>query len=112
MVEHKIQIPMVINTCYGGFGLSFAAQEEIAKRKGLDYRIENATVRGQYVVYGEFELISDLPRTDPDMVAVVRKLGTAANGDSAELKVVDVSIEIEVLSYDGKEKVRVHGGDY
>ena len=44
---HKI----VINTCFGGYGLSPLAVYEICKRKGLDCYIyvESAINRGQYI---------------------------------------------------------------
>lgn len=112
MMEERITLAVVINRRYGGFGLSFKAQEEIAKRKGLDYRVEDASHSGQYVVYGDWKLIGELPRTDPDLVAVVRELGAEANGESADLRVVEIGIEVEVTSYDGMERVRVHGGEY
>lgn len=47
-------------------------------------------------------------RTDPDIVAVVKKLGKRANGRCANLKVVEIpdDIEYEIDDYDGLETIR------
>jgi hypothetical protein len=47
------------------------------------------------------------PRTDKDLVTVVEKLGKAANGACAELKVIEIpdGIDYEIEEYDGIESV-------
>ena len=62
---------VVINICYGGFGLS---EEAIERYKELS---------GKSRVY-EYEM----ERNDPCLVQVVEELGAAADGFSAKLKVV------------------------
>ena len=50
-------------------------------------------------------------RTDPLLIEVVEQLGAAANGDCAELKVIEIpdGIEYEIQEYDGNESVhQVH----
>jgi hypothetical protein len=49
----------------------------------------------------------DIPRDDPDLVAVVEQLGKKANGTHAELKVVEIpdGVEWEIQEYDGSEHV-------
>lgn len=77
---------VVINSCYGGFGLSKAALKELG--------IED--------VYGD-----DFRRDDPKLVGVVERLGLKANGEYAELSVVYVpnGVEWEIDEYDGMEHV-------
>ena len=84
---------VVINRCFGGFGLSDAAVEAYFARKGKavdpDFRHR------------------DVPRDDPDLVAVVEELGKKAYGDYAELKVVEVPDGTDwfIDEYDGLEHV-------
>jgi hypothetical protein len=49
----------------------------------------------------------DIERNDPDLVAVVEKLGDKANGSCAELSIVDIpdGVEWEISDYDGQESV-------
>lgn len=46
-------------------------------------------------------------RSDPDLVYVVEKLGEKANGDCAELKIVEIpdGVDWEIEEYDGSEWV-------
>ena len=65
---HKV----VINTCWGGFGLSEAAEaryNEIASELGMD----------------EIDSVYDLSRHCPILIQVVEELGDAASDDFAEL---------------------------
>lgn len=106
---------IVINRRYGGYGLSKEAQKWIALRKGLSLRHEEKTDTYYVVEFREheWETISDhITRDDPDLIEVVLQLGERANGLSAELKVVDITIEIEISDYDGMESVHVSGGEY
>jgi len=85
---------IVINKCYGGFGLSQEGVEFI----GLEWD-----------GYGHY---SDLPRNDPRLVACVEQLGEKANGKYASLKVVEIPDDIKytIADYDGIEHVaEVHG---
>jgi hypothetical protein len=49
----------------------------------------------------------DIPRNDPDLVAVVEEMGNAAGAEFAELKVVDIpdDVQFEIAEYDGLEWV-------
>ncbi len=81
---------VVINTCFGGFGLSEAAYAELGiEWDGYGYRFAK-------------------DRTNPQLVAVVEKLGKAANGMCAKLKVVEIPDDVkwEIQEYDGREYVR------
>lgn len=83
---------IVINDCYGGFGLSDEAIERYKELTGI-------TESDFYH--------RDLPRDDAYLVQVVRELGHRANGDCASLKIVEVpaGVEWHIAEYDGNEWV-------
>ena len=83
---------VVINTCYGGFGLSERAIEEYFKLAGIVERDLHHR---------------DIPRDDPYLVKVVRELGIAANGVHADLKIVEIPGDVSwhIGEYDGNEWV-------
>jgi hypothetical protein len=83
---------VVINTCYGGFGLSDRAIKEYLQLAGIVER--------------DFH-DRDIPRDDPYLVKVIRELGMAANGAHANLKIVEIPGDISwhIGEYDGNEWV-------
>ena len=83
---------IVINTCYGGFGLSESSLEDYKKRK-------NITDENFYHW--------DIPRDCPHLVAMVEEGGTDVDGIYSELKVVDVPDDVNwfIHEYDGMEHV-------
>lgn len=92
---------IVINTCYGGFGLS---------KEALDHM----RAHGSPIVFKEYGLgdrhyygHSDLSRADPFLVAAVEALGIAAAGPYSDLKVVEIPSDVEwqIEDYDGVEWV-------
>ena len=91
---------VVINKCYGGFGLSKAAVDLYAELKDMD--------PGRYNKQGNFyENINeyDISRDDPVLVQVVESLGDLANDSYAELKVVEIpdGVNWSIEEYDGRE---------
>lgn len=83
---------VVINTSYGGFGLSKVA---------LDYiRDKHQKVIDQYGDCRE-------SRSDPALIDAVETLGEKANGGYAELKIVEVPDDVKwhIAEYDGSEWV-------
>lgn len=83
---------IVINKCYGGFGLSDRAINEYKKLSGI-------TDKDFYD--------RDVARDDPYLVKVVKELGSRANGDHANLKIVEIpgDVDWEISEYDGMEWV-------
>lgn len=83
---------VVINACFGGFGLSKEARALYAQRKGLEP--EDVTVW-------------DIPRDDYDLVTIVEQMGKKVNSDFSALKVVEIpaDVEWEIAEYDGAEHV-------
>lgn len=80
---------VVINKCYGGFGLSKKAYDFMGMEwDGYGYKFD----------YG---------RDNPKLVECVEALGKEASGRFADLKVVEIpdGIEWEISEYDGWETV-------
>ena len=84
---------VVINTCFGGFGLSEAAEaryNEIAVERGMD----------------EIESVYDLSRHCPILIQVVEELGDAAGDEYAELCIVQIpGNRYKIREYDGAESI-------
>ena len=83
---------VVINNCYGGFGLSDAALDEYKSRKGItdpDFYYYNIT------------------RVCPVLVEMVEEQGTAINTNYSDLKVVEIPDDVNwyIEEYDGLEHV-------
>jgi len=85
---------IVINACHGGFRLSAEAKQAYMALKGVTLPVTELW---------EF----DLDRNDPMLVAVVEKLGTAADTSVSELRVVEIpnDVEWQIEEYDGVEWV-------
>lgn len=126
---------VVINRCFGGFGLSPLAIKEYLKRKGKECHIyDPRQYLGRYIYVGTIDInifglafstkyvgkevfwkdiepycfyASDISRTDKDLVSVVEELGKGANGMASSLKVVEIpdDVEWEISEYDGLETV-------
>lgn len=79
---------VVINTCYGGFGLSDKAKDRL-RELGLEFK-------WQY----------DIPRHHPLLVQVVEELGEEASDPYAKLKVEEINSNLyKIDEYDGLESV-------
>jgi hypothetical protein len=106
---------VVINSCFGGFGLSHDAIMRYAELKGLNMIVvEEKRTFSDYTYY--LNEISDdnywypgcaLGRSDPALVQVVEELGELASGRFAELKVVEIpdGVEWHIVEYDGMEHI-------
>jgi len=83
---------IVINDCYGGFGLSDRALAEYKKLAGI-------TAEDFYD--------RDIARDDPYLIKVVKEMGMNANGKFSNLKIVEIPADVEwiVQEYDGAEWV-------
>lgn len=90
---------IVVNACYGGFGLSDKALELYYEKKGKNSVSES-----------EKEILCDLliDRDDPILVQVVEELGEEANGEYASLQVIEIPDDAkwEIMDYDGMEHIQ------
>jgi len=85
---------IVINKCYGGFGLS---NEAAARYKDLAWIPPEAS----FSYY-------DIERDDPHLIQTIEELGEAsASGPLAELKIVEIpdDVQWEIHDYDGMESI-------
>jgi hypothetical protein len=109
--DKRENMKVVINSDYGGFGLSDEAIELYAKYKGLTLRKEEkkpgSILSNDYYLGDEWFNCRDIPRNDTDLVRVVKELGEKANGFCASLKLVDIPLDIQwfIEEYDGNEWV-------
>jgi len=125
---------IVINNCFGGFGLSMLAELEYLKLKGKKaYFYKDGTLDKPFRrVNGDdsnmfFHTVTkdlgnsptseevnkyyfsgrDIERDDENLIKVVKKLKEKANGDCAELKIVKIpeNIKWHIHEYDGSEHI-------
>lgn len=124
---------VVINKCYGGFGISRLALLELIKMKSKvvektkveDYFKNNLDdlkrfkpfkegykqhefIDGWLIKDGVIFTVEEHDnnfRTNSDVIKVVKKLKEKANGDHAELEIINVpnNVEWEIEEYDGIE---------
>lgn len=124
---------LVINTCFGGFGLSDAAYERLGELGIPIVKYGTHTPDSEVIfdreltplgedefndIYWKFKgqtksnqrywdsFASD-SRTHPLILQVVEEMGKAANGPCAELKIVEIpdGIDYTIEEYDGNEHV-------
>jgi hypothetical protein len=111
---------VVINRCFGGFGISNVAFEKLLTLKGIEFDKVPAKwpMRGNDSDYykagsehsdatylSEYEFYEQ--RNDPDLIAVIEELGDDANGWASELAIVEIPDDVEwhIDEYDGREHV-------
>ena len=112
---------VVINRCFGGFGLSEEAFELLLTKKGIEFekcpakfsirskehdywRKGHVGEEKKYLTHYEFTE----NRSDPDLIQIIEQLGVDKAGSwSAELKIVEVPDDVKwhVHEYDGLEHV-------
>lgn len=110
---------VVINRCFGGFGLSDLAFEMLLDLKGIEW--EKVTPKNRFSYGADYyekghakddnyylwyrDLTED--RSDEHLVQIVEELGEKANGRFSELKIVEIPDDTEwyVAEYDGMERV-------
>lgn len=83
---------IVINRCYGGYGLSDEAEQRYKELAGITDPD-----------WGYW----DADRDDPYLVQVVEEMGEAADGNFANLMVVEIPADVnwEISEYDGIEHI-------
>jgi hypothetical protein len=82
-------VKVVINGCFGGYGLSEAA-----------YKFLGEEWDGYGIAYKD-------DRTNPKLVECVEKLGEKAGMDYSRLKIVEIpdGTDFEITEYDGFEQI-------
>ena len=94
---------VVVNTCFGGFGLSQEALSLLQER-GVKMTLYKST---HYPEEGpELMLDETLKRHDPRLVEVVEQLGDLANTWASDLEVVEIpGNRYKIEEYDGSEAI-------
>jgi hypothetical protein len=101
---------IVINRCFGGFGLSDAIMQIYLTRKNIPYHMNKESSLVTLFKHPETEEYyndSEIPRDDEVLVALVEEFGEAANGWAAELAIVEIPDDVKwhIHEYDGLEHV-------
>jgi hypothetical protein len=133
---------IVINRCFGGYGLSHEAimryldlrgitvypeqsegggtwkfltywlvkpEDRLEEKEGESFYTMTMDERQDYNKRFSDETfgVEDISRDDPVLIEVIEELGDAANGDCAELAIVEIpdDVEWEISEYDGSEHV-------
>ena len=109
---------IVINSDFGGFGLSDEAFEMLLDKKGIEWEKVNTGKTFGFDRISYFHkghagddkyYISDYDyyenRSDKDLVEIVERLGSAADGKFSSLKVIEIpdGVDWQVMEYDGRE---------
>lgn len=107
---------IVINKCFGGFGLSDEAFELFLTRKGIKFYKEPSFLTSKFSqdipekewkknlsFYDE----SLVKRDDPILVEIVEELGEKVNGFASDLKIIEIPEDISwyIHEYDGLESI-------
>jgi hypothetical protein len=92
---------IVINRCFGGFGLSDKACERMIELGYEGLTKSERSIGGSY--YGHYII----ERNNPLLVQVVEELGKEADGFCAELGIVTIPDDVDwyIHEYDGLEHV-------
>ena len=99
---------VVVNSCYGGFGLSVKAAERLLELGSKEVEISIEDEGTEY----EWTCVSwNGTRHDSLLIAVVRELGKRANDDTANLEIVEIQgNQYHITEYDGLESLRTPEG--
>lgn len=104
---------VVVNRCYGGFGLSRVALHRL-RELGSKHALAEVDTGEPWHDSGEVReaspltsFLSSIPRDDTLLIQVLDELGEQANGRFAKLEAVEVpdGVRWEIGEYDGMESV-------
>lgn len=123
---------IVINNCFGGFGISDEGFELYLKKKGVKFYKEEGFLGSSYYTVppekyhrlsekwskedGDYRRINsknwylsyrDIERTDPILIEVIKELKNKASENFAKLEIIEIpdNQEYEINDYDGLETV-------
>ena len=122
---------IVVNKCFGGFGLSYEGHIRYAKLKGFKLYPFKWSISDNITLVNEYQLHTshwlsysrtpvhsdstiesvdsfydhDIKRNDPALIQTVKELGEEANGNCAKLEIVEIPNDIDwtIEEYDGQE---------
>lgn len=106
---------IVLNTCFGGFGLSEEGMNRFNELSGLNLVKDNDPMYPNSTFWkikdGNNFFDFNIERNDPNLIKVVEELGENSFGAWAQLEVVEIPDDIpwEIDSYDGSENIMSNG---
>ena len=97
---------IVINRCFGGFGLSRKSKRRYVELKGLDFQ---ETEKGDILVNDDYGFFYELDRTDPILVQIVEEMGEKAGHIHSNLRVETIpkGTLYRITEYDGNETLEI-----
>ncbi len=99
---------VVINSCYGGFGLSEDAVRMYMTRKGLSVYIDRHPTYNVYYTHPDMTKDSyfseyRISRADPVLVSLIEEFGSASiSGKCASLRIVEIPDDIQWSIYEAE----------
>lgn len=101
---------VVLNKCYGGYGLSDEAIELYLTKKNIPIVSASTGNIYNYYIVGDddrFNYYSIKDRHDPILVEVVEELGEKSYGYCAELEIIEIpdGCQYQIDEYDGMESI-------
>jgi len=106
-------VKVVLNRCYGGFGVSREALHRL-RELGSSHALEETDVGEAWKGSGEVRkdqliqsFLVSIPRDDKLLVQVVEELGSRASAHMADLEIVEIPDDVKwhIEDYDGAEWV-------
>jgi hypothetical protein len=99
---------VLINDCYGGYGISLEAEQLYLQKKGISYELlEEKFGVGKYLINGK-ETYLQLRRDDQVLIEVFEEIGSErASGIHAELSISEIpdGADYSMHEYDGIEHI-------
>lgn len=90
---------VLVNKCYGGFGISKEAKVLFCKKVDITY--------DEYLLYTLRDVLHStvLVRCLDVLIEVIEELGNLANGFGAKIEIIEIPIDVEfqIEEYDGME---------
>jgi hypothetical protein len=98
---------IVINRCYGGYGLSKKACDRLIELGSVHALKAKAEAEQHKFSDAHYAISTEVPRDDKLLVQVVEELGDEAGNELSKLEVVSIPIDVEweIDEYDGVERV-------
>jgi hypothetical protein len=111
---------VVVNRCYGGFGLSDEAFEKLLTRLGIEFvKVEDMEYKSLGITHYYRKGVVDKDegylsqhaftnnRASEDLIAIIEEMGESANSRYADIKIVEVPDDVKwyIEEYDGIEWV-------
>ena len=99
---------VLINRCYGGYGVSNEAIELWLKKKGMDYTTE-VSQYGDVIYKVDDNIIWTMNREDSTLIEIFEEIGSErTSGNHAQLELVGLPdfCEYSIGEYDGQEWVQ------